>query len=99
VNELLLTNGYNFSQAALNATDNAAKTIRAQTTVPAVIYTIGYTGNGGVNSTLLKRIANTKDSTSYNASERTGMYIEVHSADQLNAAFQAVASDVLRLAK
>src|SRR5262249_37196670 len=100
VTETSTTSGSNFGNAALNAADNAAKRIRAQTAMPPItIYTIGYTGNGGVNSTLLKRIANTKDSTSYTGSEKMGLYIEVTSADQLNSAFKAVASDMLRLAK
>lgn len=100
VNESNPTGGSNFGNAALNAADNAAKTIRSQTAMaPITIYTIGYTGNGGLNSTLLKRIANTKDSPSYTPSEKMGLYIEVSSADQLNAAFQAVASDMLRLAR
>jgi hypothetical protein len=92
--------GYQQSLAAWNAVDNAAKRIRTQTaTNPIVIYTIGYTGNGGTDTVLLKRLANTVDSTSYNAGEQTGMALIVNSADQLTAAFNAVASDLLRLAR
>lgn len=93
-------NGYNLALAAWNATDNQGRIIRSQTGMnPVAIYTIGYTGNGGVDAALLKRLANSQDSTSYDPAQQTGMYIPVNSADQLSAAFSAVASELLRLAK
>jgi Flp pilus assembly protein TadG len=95
-----VSNGYNVGIAGWNATDNAGRLIRSQTTMnPIAIYSIGYTGNGGIDVVLLKRLANTLDSSSYSASQQSGLYLEVHSADQLAAAFQAVASDLLRLAR
>ena len=100
VNMNSVNDGQNFGLAAINATDNIGKTIRSQTAMaPITIFTIGYTGNGGVNAELLKRLANTLDSTSYNLGEQSGMYIEVHSANQLAAAFSSVASELLRLAR
>jgi hypothetical protein len=67
--------------------------------LPVAIYTIAYSGNGGTDRGLLKRLANTQDSTSYDPTQQSGIYVEVHSADQLNAAFSMVASELLRLAK
>jgi len=94
------TSGYHVALAAWNATDNVGQTIRSQTAMnPITIYCIGYTGNGGIDSGLLKRLANTQDSTSYNPNQQTGLEIEVHSADQLTAAFLSVASSMLRLAQ
>jgi hypothetical protein len=94
------SDGYNFGQAAINATDNIGKTIRTQTGIgPITIFTIGYTGNGGINTELLKRLANTLDSISYSMNEQAGQYIEVDRADQLAAAFGNVASELLRLAQ
>jgi hypothetical protein len=86
--------------AAWNAADNIANTIRSQVAMqPVAIYTIGYSGNGGTDAALLKRLANTQDSTSYNSLQATGMYIQVNSADQLGPAFDAIAGQLLRLAK
>ena len=94
------TSGYQVALAAWNATDNVGQTIRSQNSMgPITIYTIGYTGNGGTDAALLKRLANTQDSTSYNPSQQTGLYIQVNSADQLSSAFMAVASSMLRLSK
>jgi hypothetical protein len=63
------------------------------------IFTIGYTGNGGVDTDLLKRIANTRDSTNYHTNWKTGIYVAASDADGLQRAFQTVASAILRLAK
>ncbi|PWU06898.1 MAG: hypothetical protein C5B51_11145 [Terriglobia bacterium] len=105
------TNGYQVGLGIWNAVDNSANTIRSMTamgTIPAPtgsmnpiqIFTIGYTGNGGVDAGLLKRVANTQDCQPMpNVNEQIGQYFEVHSADQLNAAFIAVASEILRLSK
>ena len=95
-----VTNGNTGAIAAWNATDNAANTSRAQTAMlPITLYAIGYSGDGGTDATLLKRLANTQDSTSYNSSQNSGIYIQVNSADQLGAAFNTIAGQVLRLAK
>jgi hypothetical protein len=63
------------------------------------IYTIGFTGNGGVDPALLKRIANTQDSTSYNSNHQSGIYVEASDAQSLQQAFGQVACEVLRLSK
>lgn len=94
------TSWYNLDIACWNATDNAGATIRSQTAMNQVaIYTIGYTGNGGVDTALLQRLANTKDSSSYNPAQPTGIYTQVTQASDLLPAFNAVASAILRLAQ
>jgi Mg-chelatase subunit ChlD len=94
--------GYNLALAAWNATDNIGKIIRTQTAMkPVTIYTIGYTPNGGTDAALLRRLANQQDSTSYVAApaEQTGKYVEVGTPGALAAAFQDIASSLLRLAR
>jgi hypothetical protein len=66
---------------------------------PIKILTIGYTGNGGTDIVLLKRLANESDSTSYVASQPNGQFWQVDNANQLGAVFAEVASSLLRLAK
>src|SRR5262249_2807129 len=52
--------------AAWNATDNIANTIRSDTSMNQIqIITIGYTGNGGVDTGLLNSVANTTASYRY----------------------------------
>lgn len=94
------TGGNNFGAATWNATDNMANTIRAQTTLPPItIYAIGYDGDsGGLDATLLQRVANDPASNNFQTTQPTGMYLNVHTATGLQSAFQAVASDLLRLA-
>jgi len=48
---------------------------------------------------LLKRIANTKDSTNYHSTWKSGVYVAASDANGLQQAFQTVASAILRLAK
>jgi Flp pilus assembly protein TadG len=93
------SSSYQVSLAAWNAVDNTAQAILADTTMNIAIYCIGYTGNGGVDQALLKRIANTQDSTSYNQTYQTGKYVPAGNAIELQNAFNAVASALLRLAR
>ena len=87
--------------ACWNATDAIGKTIRSQTGMNQIqIFTIGYTGNApGTDIGLLKRLANTPDSTSFIATQPRGKFYQVNTTDQLAAAFDAVASSLLRLAQ
>ncbi len=89
--------------AAYNAVDDAAQRIRSKTlnsNISVVIYTIGLGALLGTEEhTLLKRIANTKDSPIRDANAPTGLYIAAPTAAQLNSAFQKIASEVLRLSK
>ncbi len=94
-----LSNGYHLAIACWNATDNAAQRILADTNMNVTIYTIGYTGNGGVDTALLKRMANTKDSGNHNANWQTGLYESAADTNGLALAFQTVASAILRLAQ
>ena len=94
-----LSNGYHLAVACWNATDNAAKRILADTNLNVTIFTIGYTGDGGVDTALLKRLANTKDSTNHVTSWQTGLYEAASDTNGLALAFQTVASAILRLAK
>jgi Flp pilus assembly protein TadG len=90
----------NVALAGWNATDNAAQRILADTTLNVSIYVIGYTGqNGNPDTYLLKRLANTTDSSNYNASWQTGQYIAASDGASLAQAFQTVASAILRLAQ
>lgn len=94
------TSQYHLGIACWNATDNAGKTIRTQTVMnPIAIYTIGYTGNGGVDTSLLQRLANTQDASSYDPNEPVGIYVPVNQASDLLSAFYTVASSILRLAR
>lgn len=99
-NSSLKTSGYQWSLAYWSATDNAGKTIRTQNAMnPIVIYTIGYTGNGGVDTELLKRLSNTKDASSYDSTQLVGEYVNADTTSDLTLAFSAVASELLRLAR
>jgi hypothetical protein len=93
--------GYNVAAACWNATDAIGSTIRAQTAMNQVqIFTIGYTGsNPGTDIGLLTRLANTPASTSYVSTQPNGKFYQVNTTAELAAAFDAVASSLLRLAQ
>jgi hypothetical protein len=93
------TNGYQMGLASWNVTDNAAQKILSDSAMNIAIYTIGFTGDGGVDAVLLKRMANTLDSSSYNANYQSGIYVEASDAQSLQQAFGQVASEVLKLTK
>jgi len=91
---------YHFALASWNSVDNLGQTIRSQNNMlPVTIYTIGFTGNGGTDAELLRRLANTQTATSFNPQQPVGMYIQVDNPNDLAGAFSIVASQVLRLAK
>ncbi len=92
-------NGYHLGLASWNVSDNAAQKILSDSAMNVAIYTIGFTGDGGVDATLLKRMANTQDSSSYNSNYQSGLYVEASDAQSMQQAFGQVASEVLRLAK
>ena len=99
---------YHWSLAMWNAADSAAARIRADVNLPnragdvqnmqIAIYVIGYMGNGGIDEGLLKRIANDKASSSYDATKSTGIYVAASNTGALAAAFDTIASVILRLA-
>ena len=65
------------------------------------IYTIGYTGDTGVDDALLKRLANDPTATGYvsDGSQQTGKYYSAADAAGIGAAMDAIMSSVLRLAQ
>jgi hypothetical protein len=99
--------------ASWNAADMAARQIHGDTTLTPIIYTMGYagsvSGNGGVDTVLLERMANCKPgvpcgpgganatNTVYNSSIPSGMYLQVQTVDDVTPAFQALLSEILRL--
>lgn len=91
------TNGYHMGLASWNVTDSAAQKILSDSSMNIAIYTIGFTGNGGVDAALLNRMANTQTATSYNSNYQVGMYVPASNAGELQQAFGQVASEVLRL--
>jgi Flp pilus assembly protein TadG len=93
------TNGYQMGLASWNLADNTAQRIFKDSAMNITIYTIGYTGNGGIDKALLKRIANEQDATSYNSSYQTGLFVSASDAQSMQTAFGQVASQVLRLSK
>ncbi|MDD2335379.1 MAG: VWA domain-containing protein [Geobacteraceae bacterium] len=58
----------------------------------------GY-GNEEWGENILKRLANTADSDTHNSSQPTGMYVFASDETQLDAAFQTIANQILRLTK
>jgi hypothetical protein len=91
------------TNAGINALDYAAQRSRDDSiskSLNVVTYTIGL-GNapGGVNDTLLQRIANDPNANNYDSTKPVGEYVFAPNAAQLNQAFSKIASDVLRLSK
>lgn len=56
-------------------------------------------GNEEQGENILKRLANTKDSDTYNSNQPAGLYVFASDETQLNAAFQTIANQILRLSK
>jgi len=91
---------YMIAAASWNVTDAVGKAVRTQNIMnPITIFTIGYSGNGGTDTGLLNRLANTPTSTSFVASEPLGKFYLVNSTAGLQAAFSQVASSILRLSQ
>ncbi len=86
----------NSDAVSTNAADDAARKIRAAGTI---IYTIGLGSNGGVDSTFLERVANDTASPIYDPSLPTGKYYYSPNAGQLGAAFNSIASEILRISQ
>ncbi len=77
------TNGYQMGLASWNVTDNAAQKILADSAMNVAIYTIGFTGNGGVDSALLQRMANTQNSSSFNSNYQSGLFVSASDAQRV----------------
>jgi Flp pilus assembly protein TadG len=99
VNNAIPNGAYNVAAAAWNATDSIGNTIRSYPNPYQIqIITIGYSGNGGTDTGLLTRLANTPASTSFVATQPIGQFFLVNSPADLIPAFAKVASSILRLA-
>ena len=99
--------------ASWNAADMAANQVHGDTTLTPIIYTMGYagsvSGNGGIDTVLLMRLANCKPgvpcgpgganavNTVYKSTIPSGMYLQVQTVDDVTPAFQALLSEILRL--
>jgi hypothetical protein len=89
------------SRVAMNLADNSAASIRTNTSLNVVTFTLGLGGNGGVDDELLKRMANdpSTDNTAFDNTKTEGLYVFAASSADLNAAFARIASEILRLAR
>ncbi|OGU05245.1 MAG: hypothetical protein A2075_00970 [Geobacteraceae bacterium GWC2_58_44] len=96
--------------AARNMTENVADLARKE---GITVYSIGFgeidsrqmfdprcsTTYNEIGSDILKRLANSKDSDSYNPNQPTGMYCPAPDTDALKLCFDKVASAILRITK
>jgi hypothetical protein len=105
-----VTGNYNWGLVMWNAVDQGALRIRkdlnkvnriGDTDIPMPINfeVIGYTGNGGVDIGLLKRVANDPTGVGFDGTQPNGNYYSAGSKTELAAAFASVASDILRLSR
>lgn len=87
--------------AAMNAADYKSQQIRSNTTYNIVTYTIGLAGNESIpmDTDFLERIANDIRASNYNSSQPQGMFVLASNNAALLDAFNAVASQILRLSK
>ena len=105
----------NVSNVVFNLADNAANWTRGTHTYTngnampgAQVFTIGLGGNGGVDYTLLQRMANDPNADphgaygaypGYNTAQPVGTFIYSSDASQLQSAFVRLASMILRISK
>ncbi len=87
----------NSDAVSINAADDAAHQIRND---GIIIYTIGLDGNGGFDGNLLERVANDPSyPNTYVPSQPAGKYYYSPNAGQLGAAFNSIASEILRISQ
>ena len=105
----------NINKVVFNLADNAANWARTahvytnSSAMPgALIYAIGLGGNGGVDFTLLQRMANDPNADAhgaypaypgYNATQPQGTFIYSSDSSQLQSAFVRLASMILRISR
>jgi hypothetical protein len=110
LNQTKTTNDYHWGLAIWNAVDSAAKSILTDANyanrtnddinkMKINIYVIGYTGNNGLDDGLLRRVANDKSAVGYDSTLPQGLYVPANDPDALAAAFNKVATALLRLSK
>lgn len=85
----------NLVNVAFNTADYAAKRARNDSTFNIMIYTIGL--GPQVDQDFLERVANDPRGSSYDSTKPAGEFVYAPTASQLSAAFQQIASEVLRL--
>ncbi|BFM17411.1 hypothetical protein R50073_35940 [Maricurvus nonylphenolicus] len=99
----------NINKAGRNMVENMANTVRDD---DIRVYTlglgaqlqaleVGFCGYGSEEEgeNILKRLANTTDSDSYDSDQFPGLYVFAENADELDEAFNTIASEILRLTK
>lgn len=101
----------NVNMAARNMVENVANTSRTQNIYvhsaslgsavnnPETNFSGGCSTNNEVGVAILKRLANSTDSTTYNAAQPTGIYVSAATIDECDAAFSKIASEILRLTR
>jgi Flp pilus assembly protein TadG len=110
LNQTQAVDGYNWGLAIWNSVDNAADRLRNDRNIanragdtqsmPVTVHVIAYTGGtSGVDDGLLKRVANTSDSTSFSTAEPQGLYVPASDSTALANAFNQVASSLLHLSR
>ncbi|HSR08562.1 MAG TPA: vWA domain-containing protein [Bryobacteraceae bacterium] len=91
--------------AAFNAVDDAAHRFRTNASIPVTFYAVGF---NSADTTLMQRVANDPDwignaactaQCQYDSTQPTGKYVYASTTSALNGAFQALASQILRLAQ
>jgi hypothetical protein len=79
------------------------RTIHNDTTLNPVIYTIGLGGTGSagesIDTVFLQRLANDPQSPIFDATRPQGRMVYAADASQLEAAYNTIASEILRLAQ
>ncbi len=102
LNQLRVDTPPAITHSSTNAADNAAFRIRSDTSYAPLIYCIGLGGTdtfGPVDPVFLNRVANTPQSTSYDFTKPSGIYVYAPTSAQLSSAFETVVSEILRLSK
>lgn len=103
----------NVNKAARNMVENVANNARSGTGTNAIsVYTLGLGGalndleitfcdygNEERGANILKRLANTTDSDTYNSTQPSGIYAYAANASELDRAFQEIRNQILRLTK
>jgi Mg-chelatase subunit ChlD len=87
--------------AAMNAADAVAQAIHSNATYGTVVYSIGLTGNEAIpmDTDFMERIANDPRASNYNANQPQGLFVLATDNATLADAFNAIASQILRLSK
>jgi Flp pilus assembly protein TadG len=102
----------NLNKAARNMVENVANMARSESPDPIHVYSLGLGyrlntleitfcayGNDEYGANVLKRLANTLDSDTYNSSQPSGLYVYAENADDLDNAFKTIAAHIFRLTR